>query len=104
MLAEIGVQPQVGRDIRREVVGALEEIEKVGLRHEVEPFGTVVEGDLEQILGVVRRIHARLAENGIERFDLTVRLRQEPGEVTLEREVEGFRERSATGLPSGSAT
>ncbi len=50
MLAEMSIHPQVGRDIRREVAGALEEIERAGLKHEVEPFGTAVEGDLEQIL------------------------------------------------------
>lgn len=48
MLAEISVQPQVGRDIRPEVTGALEEIEHAGMRYEVEPFGTVVEGDLSR--------------------------------------------------------
>jgi hypothetical protein len=46
----------------------------------------------------VRKIHGRLAEDGIERFEVHVRLRQEPGDTSLEREVEGFRERvSSTG-------
>ena len=90
MLAEISVQPQVGRDIRAEVTQALEEIEKLGLRHEVEPFGTVVDGDLEQILTAVRGIHGRFAAEGVERFELHLRLRQEPGPVTIERETAGL--------------
>lgn len=75
MLAEISVHPQVGRDIRPEVTGALEEIERAGLKHEVEPFGTAVEGDLEQILAALRAIHGRLSAEGIDRFELHVRIR-----------------------------
>jgi uncharacterized protein YqgV (UPF0045/DUF77 family) len=96
VLAEISVQPQVGRDVRPEVTQALEEIERIGLRHEVEPFGTVVDGDLEQILTAVRGIHGRFAAEGVERFELHVRLRQEPGPATIERETAGFRKRGAT--------
>lgn len=102
MLAEISIQPQVGRDVRPEVTKALEEIEDTGMRYEVEPFGTVVEGDLEQILAAVRSIHGRLSADGIERFELHVRVRQEPGEARIERETEGFRERSKSrpeGMP-----
>ncbi len=95
MLAEISIHPQVGRDIRPEVTKALEEIEHVGMRYEVEPFGTVVEGDLEQILAALRAIHGRLSTEGIDRFELHVRIRQEPGEATIERETAGFRERQA---------
>jgi uncharacterized protein YqgV (UPF0045/DUF77 family) len=94
VLAEISISPQVGRDIRREIVHALEEIEKAGLRYEVEPFGTVVEADLEDVLSVLRAIHARLAADGVKRFDIQLRLRQEPGTTTIERETAGFRERS----------
>jgi uncharacterized protein YqgV (UPF0045/DUF77 family) len=79
MLAEVSIQPQVGRDIRREVTGALKELERAGLKHEVEPFGTAVEGDLEQILAALRAIHGRLSTEGIDRFELHVRIRQEPG-------------------------
>jgi len=101
MLGEIAIQPQVGRDIRRELTQALEEMEGAGLRHEVEPFGTAVEGDLEQILNAVRRIHGRLVGEGIDRFELQVRLRQEPGDTSIERETAGFRERGASesGVP-----
>jgi uncharacterized protein YqgV (UPF0045/DUF77 family) len=41
------------------VTGALEEIEHAGLTREVEPFGTAVEGDLEQFLAALRAIHGR---------------------------------------------
>lgn len=100
MLAEISIHPQVGRDIRPEVTRALEEIEHAGMRYEVEPFGTVVEGDLEQILAALRSIHGRFNADGIERFELHVRIRQEPGEARIERETEGFWERAA-GKPEG---
>jgi len=100
MLAEISIHPQVGRDIRPEVTRTLEEIEHAGMRYEVEPFSTVVEGDLEQILAALRSIHGRFNADGIERFELHVRIRQEPGEARIERETEGFRERAA-GKPEG---
>ncbi|MGH3031332.1 MAG: thiamine-binding protein [Gaiellaceae bacterium] len=100
MLAEISVQPQVGRDIRPEITRALEEIEHAGMRYEAEPFGTVVEGDLEQILAAIRSIHGPFSADGIERFELHVRIRQEPGGASIERETAGFRERAA-GKPEG---
>lgn len=40
MLAEISIHPRVGREIRPEVMGALEEIERAGLMGEVESLGT----------------------------------------------------------------
>ena len=92
MIAEISVQPQVERGMRPEVTKALEEIEGAGMRYEVEPFGTVVEGELDQILAAVRNIHGRLNADGIERFELHVRIREEPGDTRIEREMEGFPE------------
>lgn len=102
MLAEISVHPQVERDIRPEVTRALEEIEHAGMRYEIEPFGTVVEGDLEQILAAIRSIHGRFSAEGPERFELHVRIRQEPGDASIERETAGFRERAkgrSEGMP-----
>ncbi|MDP9231403.1 MAG: thiamine-binding protein [Actinomycetota bacterium] len=77
MIAEISIHPQVGRDIRQELVQALEEIEAAGLAHEVDAFGTAMEADLEQILSVVRAMHTRLANERVERFEIHLRLRQE---------------------------
>src|SRR3954447_19867059 len=96
MLAKISVKPQVGRDIRREIVVALEESERAGLTHEVDAFATAVVGDLEQILSAVRSVHARLAAEAVERFELHVRLRHEPGAAQLEHETAGFRDRAAS--------
>lgn len=92
MLAEISVQPQVGRDIRREIARAVEVIRHAGLKYEVGAFGTVVQGELEQILAVINGIHGRLLAEGVERFDLGVRLREEPGGASIEREKQGFGE------------
>jgi uncharacterized protein YqgV (UPF0045/DUF77 family) len=91
MVAEVSIHPRVGRDIRCEVTGAPEEIARAGLRHEVEPFGMAVEGDL---LAALRGIHGRLSTEGINRVEVHVRLRQEPGDA-IERETACFRERHA---------
>ncbi len=60
------------------------------------PFGTVVDGGLKQILTAVRGIHERFATEGVERFELHLRLREEPRPATIEREAAGFRERGVT--------
>lgn len=49
---------------------------------------------------MLRSIHGPLSADGIERFELHVRIGQEPGEASIERETAGFRERTA-GKPEG---
>ena len=89
MIGEIAVVPQVEGPAREVVARAVEEIAGQGLRYEVGPTGTSVEGELEAILGAVRAVERRLRAEGVERALIEVRLQLEPHLETLEHQVEG---------------
>ena len=89
MIGEIAVVPQFEGPAREVVARAVEEIAGQGLRYEVGPTGTSVEGGLEAILGAVRAVERRLRGEGVERALIEVRLQLEPHMETLEHQVEG---------------
>lgn len=43
--------------VSRYVAGCLRILRESGLTHQLTPMGTVIEGDLDQILAVIRRMH-----------------------------------------------
>lgn len=74
-LAEIQVIPiGTGVSVRNEVKRAHEVIVESGLKVELHAFGTNVEGDLEQILAVVRRVHETLHAEGVRRISTQVKI------------------------------
>lgn len=91
MIGEIAVVPQMEGPARMVVAGAVAEIAAQGLRYEVGPAGTSVEGELEAILDAVRAIERLLRADGVHRAVVDLRLQIEPHEETLEHQVEGMR-------------
>lgn len=57
-----------GVSVRSEVKKAHEILEQAGLNATLHPNGTSVEGELEDILSAVRRIHEQLHEEGVVRL------------------------------------
>ncbi|MER3409782.1 MAG: hypothetical protein C4306_06730 [Thermoleophilia bacterium] len=90
MIGEIAVIPQIEGPARGVVAKAVAEIAAQGLRCQVGPAGTSVEGELDAILEAVRAIERRLRADGIERAVIEVRLQIEPHPETLEHQVEGI--------------
>ena len=91
MIGEIAVIPQVEGPAREVIRNAVEEIAAQGLRYEVGPVGTSVEGELGAILEAVRAVDNRLRRDGVRRAVIDLRLHLEPHEETLEHQVEGLR-------------
>jgi len=61
MLIQFSVLPfAVGNSIRASVVGAIEELDKAGLQYRVTDMGTIVEGEWDVVMPVIKRIHDRL--------------------------------------------
>ena len=89
MIGEIAVVPQIEGPAREVVARVVEEIAGQGLRYEIGPTGTSVEGEFEAILGAVRAVERRLRAEGVERALIEVRLQLEPHLETLEHQVEG---------------
>lgn len=90
MIGEIAVVPQTKGPTRELVAEAIDEIARHGLRYQVGATGTSVEGDLDDILAAVRAITEQLADEGVDRAVLELRLQLEPHAETLEHQVEGL--------------
>jgi uncharacterized protein (TIGR00106 family) len=73
--AEIQVIPLgVGTSVRQQVRRAHEIIVESGLTVELHAFGTNVEGELQQILQVVQRIHEMLHQDGVPRLSTAIKI------------------------------
>jgi uncharacterized protein (TIGR00106 family) len=95
-VAEIFITPLgTGESTIREYIRALVPIvEASGLKHELHAMGTLVEGPVDDILALVRRLHAATfdAHLGTDRVITHLRLDERRGEpLTLEGKVQGAR-------------
>ena len=70
---------------------AIEPVERRGLRHEVEPLGTTIEGEIEDIFEAVQEAHELLIANGVSRLTTTLRIEDKRGGTSLDDKLEGFR-------------
>lgn len=91
VLAEFSVTPMVEGEMRPFVDSAVEEIEKAGLKHEVGPVATTIEGELDQVLEAIKHAHQAALDEGAERVVTDIRIDQKKGGLTMEEEVEGYR-------------
>lgn len=94
-LAEISVVP-IGTgspSVSKEVAGAVEVLLKDGrVKYELTSMGTIVEGDLEDILHVVTGMHRAVLEGGAMRVITTVKIddrRDKP--LSMSGKVESLR-------------
>ncbi|HKJ44067.1 MAG TPA: MTH1187 family thiamine-binding protein [Sunxiuqinia sp.] len=63
------VLPQAeGRDSYELVDSAIEVIQASGLKYQVCPFETVIEGEYDEIMAVVKEVHEVLEKNGTEKL------------------------------------
>jgi len=49
------------------IAECVKEIEKSGIKHTLTPFGSVLEGDLDQIFDVIKKIHEVPIKLGVQR-------------------------------------
>lgn len=70
---------------------ALEPVLRRGLRHEVEPLGTTIEGEVEDVFEAVQEAHELLVAKGVGRLVTTLRIEDERGGTSLADKLEGFR-------------
>lgn len=77
-LIEISIVPLGGGStgISHYVAGCLQELDKYGedVRYELTAMGTIIEGDLDTILAVARRIHEVPFQKGAQRVLTTLRI------------------------------
>lgn len=70
---------------------ALEPIMRRGLKHEVEPLGTTIEGELKAVLEAVEEAHELLIGKGVDRLTTSLRIEDKRGGTSMGDKLEGFR-------------
>ncbi|MHC4930585.1 MAG: MTH1187 family thiamine-binding protein [Planctomycetota bacterium] len=74
-LAEIQVIPiGVGISVRKEVMRAHQLIADSGLEVQLHSYGTNVEGELDAVLAVIRKVHETLHAEGVPRLATSIKL------------------------------
>lgn len=71
---------------------ALEPVIRRGLKHEVEPLGTTIEGDLKAVFDAVEEAHELLIGRGVDRLTTMLRIEDKRGGTSMDDKLEGFRE------------
>jgi uncharacterized protein (TIGR00106 family) len=84
--AEIQVIPLgVGVSVREPVKRAHELLEEAGLHVELHAFGTNVEGELDDVLAAVKKVHETLHAEGVPRISSSIKIgTRTDKETTLE--------------------
>ena len=87
----ITCQPPAGMSQDEIVHLALEPVVRRGLKHEIEPLGTTIEGELKEVLGAVEESHELLFGKGVDRLTTSLRIEDKRGGTSMEDKLEGFR-------------
>jgi len=91
VLVEFSVTPMTEGEMKPFVDSALQEIKKAGLKHEVGPIATTVEGELDRVLDAIRHAHEAVLNRGAERVVTDIRIDEKKGGLSMEEEIEGYR-------------
>lgn len=95
-VCEISVVPlgTASPSLSRYVAELEKVVSKSGLIHELHAMGTNVEGSLEQILQLTRRLHEKLFELGAVRVVTTLKIdERKDKELTLKGKVDSVRQK-----------
>lgn len=93
VVAEFTVIPLGGVDMRPYVDVAVDVIRRSGLKHEVGPLGTAIEGELDQVFDVMKQAHLAVIRHGAGRVVTEIRIdQQHDADITIERETSSYRE------------
>jgi uncharacterized protein (TIGR00106 family) len=89
MLAEFSVVPVgKGESVSQYVAECLKIVESSGLPYKINPMGTVLEGDYDEVMGVVNACHARVLEM-CPRVLTTIRIDDRKGATgVIEKKIE----------------
>ena len=98
-MVEVSVVP-IGTgspSVSQYVAGALEVLENAtDIRYELTAMGTIIEGDLERLLGLAGMMHRSVLSAGARRVLTTVKIDERVDKpLTIEGKVEAVRERLA---------
>ena len=96
-IAEVSIVPLGTKtaSVSQYVARAIKILEQEqGIKHEITPMGTVIEGDLDRILAVVKRMHEAVLGEGVARVVTTVKIddrRDKP--LTMKEKLDSVRQK-----------
>jgi uncharacterized protein (TIGR00106 family) len=64
MLAEFSIYPLDGEHMSQDVARVVAVVAQSGLDYQLSPMSTSLEGELDQVLDVIKRCHEAVAEGG----------------------------------------
>jgi uncharacterized protein (TIGR00106 family) len=75
-MAEVSIVPLgIGKTgISEYVAEAIQELKKSGLKFQLTPMGTIIEGTLEEVMDIIRRMHETPFQKGAKRVYTTIKL------------------------------
>lgn len=92
VVAEFSVTPLVEGELKPFVDAAIDVIKQSGLKYEVGALGTTIEGELGDVLAVVRKAHLAVRSMGAGRIVTELKIDEKAGGETIEQELEGYRQ------------
>lgn len=76
------------------VVEAVKVVEASGLHHELTPMGTVVEGQIEELLSLAQEMHEAVVAAGAKRVMTTIEIDDRRDKaLSMNRKIESIREK-----------
>lgn len=86
------VLPKVSDDSTYRVVdAAIEVVQKSGVKYEVGPMETTMEGELDQLLEIVKEAQDVCIKNGADRVMTIIKIDYNPNGVTMEEKIGKYR-------------
>ncbi|AIQ44781.1 hypothetical protein R70723_01830 [Paenibacillus sp. FSL R7-0273] len=92
-LLSIQVIPKTpnGEDSIPYVDTAIEVIQKSGVKHQVNPLETTMEGDITELLEVVRQMHEALVAAGSPSIISQIKIAHNPNGISMDKLTEKYR-------------
>lgn len=91
LVAEFSITPVTGDDLTPYIDAAIKIVEKSGLKFEVDALGTTLEGELDQVLDVIKQAHQAVIDLGAGRVLTEIRIDHKATGVTIDEEVGRYR-------------
>jgi uncharacterized protein (TIGR00106 family) len=92
-IAEFTVLPVVSEEKVNEIVDkAIDVVIESGLKYEVEPNSTTIEGPLDEVLRVIEKAHAVARDSGSGRVVTIIKIDDKKSGITMESKIRKYRE------------
>ena len=80
--------------ISKFVAGCLELVKQSGLKYQLTPMGTILEGELDEIFALIRQMHESPFDAGAQRVSTLIKIDdRRDREHTMERKLQSVAER-----------